>query len=370
VAESDESEPLPRVPFEAIDRQIAAVLAAWGMLPELIPAAVAAIAWCDRAGIDSHGISMLMMYEDGWRRGKIDLQARPRAVRQTAVTALVDAGRGLGHPAAAHAMELAIEKALAAGVGAVSVFNSHHFGAAGYYAALAAEKGLVGLVTSSTRDFKVIPTRSAVPVLGTNPLAFAAPAGRNPPFVLDMSTSTAAANKVKVYDFLGRPVPPGWVVDERGEPVTDPGLAMEYAWRSAGGGLTPLGGSPDGASHKGYGLSVMVQLLSSALSGGSFSPVRKRTQRDGDPDNIGHFLLALDPAAFRPEGEFEADVDTVVDELRAARPLDPARPVLVAGDPEEQARAERARAGVPVAPALAEAIRGVCERCSAPFLLG
>jgi LDH2 family malate/lactate/ureidoglycolate dehydrogenase len=267
-------------------------------------------------------------------------------------------------------MELAVEKALASGVGAVSVFNSHHFGAAGYYALLAAEKGCVGLVTSSTRDFKVIPTRSAVPMLGTNPLAFAAPAGRNPPFVLDMSTSTAAANKVKVYDFLGRPVPPGWVVDERGEPVTDPGLAMEYAWRSAGGGLTPLGGSPDGASHKGYGLSVMVQLLSSALSGGSFSPVRKRTQRDGDPDNIGHFLLALDPAAFRPEGEFEADVDAVGDELRAARPLDPARPVLVAGDPEEQARAERARAGVPVAPALAEAIRGVCERCSAPFLLG
>jgi LDH2 family malate/lactate/ureidoglycolate dehydrogenase len=144
---------------------------------------------------------------------------------------------------------------------------------------------------------------------------------------------------------------------------------MEYAWRSEGGGLTPLGSSPEGGSHKGYGLAVMVQLLSSALSGGSFSPVRKRSQRGSDPDNIGHFFLALDPAAFRPAGAFEADVDLVVDELHAARPVDPTQPVLVAGDPEEQARAERVRTGVPIPAALAEKLRGVCERCGAAYLL-
>lgn len=363
-------EMVTRVPVEAIERQIAAVLSAWGMEPDLVRTTVDAMAYCDRAGIDSHGISMLMMYEEGFRKGKLRVRARPRVVRETPVTALVDAGAGLGHPAAVHAMELAIGKALAMGVGVVSVFNSHHFGAAGYYASLAPAKGLVGLVTSSTRDFKVIPTRSAVPMLGTNPIAFAAPAGRNRPFVLDMSTSTAAANKVKVHDYHRRTLPRGWVVDERGEPVTDPALAMEYAWRSAAGGLTPLGGSPEGASHKGYGLSVLVQLLSSALSGGSFSPIRSRTQKGSDPDNVGHFLLALDPRAFRPRGAFEADVDAVVDELHAARPVDPALPVLVAGDPEEEARAERARAGVPIPGALAEKIRGVCERSGAPFLLG
>ncbi|HEY6098250.1 MAG TPA: Ldh family oxidoreductase, partial [Anaeromyxobacter sp.] len=274
-----------------------------------------------------------------------------------------------GHPAGAMAMRLAIEKGLASGVAVVSVFNSHHFGAAGYYAELAAKKGLVALVTSSTRDFKVLPTRSAVPMLGTNPIAFAAPARRNRPFLLDMSTSTAAANKVKVHDYQRRPLPPGWVVDEKGEPVTDPALGMEYAWRREAGGLTPLGGSPEGASHKGYGLGVMVQLLSSALSGASFSPIRKRAQKGSDPDDIGHFFLALDPRAFRPEGAFEADVDAVVDELHAARPVDPALPVLVAGDPEAQARAERARNGVPIPRALSEKLRGVCERCGAPFLL-
>ncbi len=290
-------------------------------------------------------------------------------MRQTPVTALLDAGAGLGHPAAVEAMRLAIEKALAAGVGVVSVFNSHHFGAAGYYASLAASRGLLGLVTTSTRDCKVLPTRSAVPMLGTNPIAFAAPARRNRPVLLDMSTSTAAANKVKVYDYHHRKVPEGWVVDERGEPVTDPALAMEYAWRSAAGGLTPLGGSPAGASHKGYGLGLMVQILSSSLSGGSFSPIRKRTQKANDPDNIGHFFLALDPGAFRPEGALEADVDAVVDELHAASPVDPALPVLVAGDPEEQARAERERAGVPIPGTLAEKLKGVCRRCGAPFLL-
>jgi LDH2 family malate/lactate/ureidoglycolate dehydrogenase len=369
MSDSTATEPVTRVPIERIAGQIAAVLTAWGMGPDLVEPTVDAMAYCDRAGIDSHGISMLMMYEEGWRNGKIQVRARPRIMRETPVTALVDAGAGLGHPAGVSAMKLAMAKARASGVGVVSVFNSHHFGAAGYYAELAAKAGLVGVVTSSTRDFKVIPTRSAVPMLGTNPIAFAAPARRNRPFVLDMSTSTAAANKVKVYDYHHRTVPRGWVVDERGEPVTDPALAMDYAWRSEAGGLTPLGGSPEGASHKGTGLSVMVQILSSALSGGSFSPIRKRTQTASDPDNIGHFFLALDPRAFRPEGAFEVDVDAVVEELHAARPVDPALPVLVAGDPEEQARAERARTGVPIPRVLAEKIRGVCERCGARFVL-
>lgn len=362
--------PVPRVPIAAVEAQIAAVLAAWGMEPDLVRTTVEAMAYCDRAGIDSHGLSMLMMYEEGIRKGKIDVRARPRIVRQTPVTALVDAGAGLGHPAGVFAMELATEKALAAGVGVVAVFDSHHFGAAGYYASLAARRGLVGLVTSSTRDFKVLPTRSAAPMLGTNPIAFAAPGRRNRPFVLDMSTSTAAANKVKVYDYHHRTLPVGWVVDERGRPVTDPALGMEYAWTTAEGGLTPLGGSPEGGSHKGYGLGVMVQILSSTLSGASFSPIRKRTQKGSDPDNVGHFLLALDPRAFRAEGAFEADLDSVVDELHAARPIDPAEPVLVAGDPEELARAERERTGVPIPEPLAEKIRGVCERSGAAYLLG
>lgn len=363
------TERVTNVPIDRVQRQIASILTAWGMAPDLVHTTVDAMVYADRAGIDSHGLSMMMMYEGGWQKGKLDLGARPKVVRETPVTALIDAGAGLGHPAGVAGMNLAIAKAQANGVGAVAVFNSHHFGAAGYYAALATEKGLVGLVTTSARDTTVIPTRAAAPVLGTNPLAFAAPARRNRPFLLDMSTSTAAANKVKVYDLNHWPVPAGWVLDERGEPVTDPALALDYVWNRDVGGLTPLGGTPEMASYKGYGLAVMVQILSSALSGGSFSPIRKRTQQVGDPDNIGHFFLAIDPGVFRPGDAFEEDVDAVIDELHRTPPLDAALPVLVAGDPEAEAREQRAASTVPIPHDLAAKIRAICERCGAPFLL-
>jgi LDH2 family malate/lactate/ureidoglycolate dehydrogenase len=124
------------------------------------------------------------------------------------------------------------------------------------------------------------------------------------------------------------------------------------------------------SSHKGYGLSVMVQILSATLAGGSFTPIRKRTQGRGDPDEIGHFLMALDPPAFREPGEFEDDLDDVIDVLHTARTTDPNEPVLVAGEPEAIARAERSRTGIPIPEALAEKLRAICERCGAPFLLG
>ncbi|HEX6942760.1 MAG TPA: Ldh family oxidoreductase, partial [Gemmatimonadaceae bacterium] len=259
--------------------------------------------------------------------------------------------------------------ALAMGVGVVSVMNSHHFGATGYYAALAPKKGLIGLVTSSTRAINVVPTRSAVSVLGTNPIAFAAPARRHRPFLLDMATSTVAGNKVRVYDLKSKALPPGWVVDEKGTPISDAALALDYMRNRDVGGITALGGIAEMGSHKGYGLSVMVQILASTLSGGSFSPIRKRTQKGSDPDNIGHFFMAIDPKAFRPEGEFEDDLDALIDELHQARPADPEEPVLVAGDPEALEREKRLREGIPVPQTLVDKMRAVCERCGAPFVL-
>jgi LDH2 family malate/lactate/ureidoglycolate dehydrogenase len=113
----------------------------------------------------------------------------------------------------------------------------------------------------------------------------------------------------------------------------------------------------------------MVQILAGALSGGSFSPIRKRTQKGADPDNIGHFFLAIDPKAFRPDGAFEDDVDAMIEVLHGARPVDPALPVLVAGDPEELARRERLQGGVGIPAALQEKIRTICARCGAAFLL-
>lgn len=343
-----------------IHGQCEAILRAWGFPSEPARTAAEVMTHTDASGIDSHGISMFISYERLFHRGELNTAAVPTVVRENACTALLDGQSGLGHPTAVAAMRLAAAKAAESGIGAMSVCNSHHFGAAGYYSALAAQQGFVGLVTTSARTTAVVPTGGAEPRLSTNPLSFAAPARRHEPFLLDMSTSTVAINKIKVYDLNDTPLPPGWFVDPDGAEVTDAGAALRAAWGGLGGGLTPLGG------HKGYGLSLMVQLLSSALSGGGFSA----TRGDGEPDNIGHFLLALDPVAFRPGGDFLDDVDEVVDAMHATPPAGEGGEVLVAGEPEARARAERHAHGIPLPRALLEALRGICERTGAPYLLG
>ena len=357
------------VSAERISRQIESVLTAWGMEAEAVKTTVGVMTDTDLSGVDSHGIAMLTLYEELRSRGQLNFRAHPKVVREGPASALIDADNGLGHPAGVMGMRLAVDKARTAGVGVVSVFRSAHFGAAGYYAAIAANEGFLGLVASSARGVLVVPTRAAGPLLGTNPLAFAAPARRNRPFVLDMATSTAAMNKVKALGFKGRTLPAGWVLDEAGKPVTDPADAMARFGRADAGGLTPLGGTQEMASYKGYGLAMMVQILAATLSGASFSPIRNRTLKAGEPDTIGHFFMAIDPKAFRPLGAFEDDLDAAIDLFHGAPATDPDFPVLVAGDPEQKAREIRLREGVPIPSPLLEKIQGICERCGVAFVL-
>ena len=360
-----------RFPADTLRAQVEAILRAWGMPEDALRTTAEVMVETDLAGIDSHGVGMLATYDGMQRAGRLRLDARPRVARETASTALIDGGAGLGHPTAAAGMRLAVDKARAHDVGVVSVHNSHHFGAAGYYAAMASDAGLIGVVSTSTRTVAVVPTNGAERVLGTNPLAFAIPAGRNPPVILDMSTSVAAANKVKAYALRGKDVPAGWVVDAAGAPVTDGRQADELLFGGGlRGGLTALGGAgTDLGGHKGYGLAVVAQILGGTLGGGSFSPIRDRAQRPSDPDNIGHFVMALNPATFRPLDEFLADVDAVVDTLRAARPVREDRPVLIPGDPERAAREDRLARGIPIPEPLRAAIRMIAEAAGAPFLL-
>jgi LDH2 family malate/lactate/ureidoglycolate dehydrogenase len=358
-----------RVPAERLRAQLVSVLHAWGMSDAHADTTAAMMLETDLRGVDSHGISMLPTYDREFRAGRLTMRPVWKTLREGPAIALIDADASLGHPVAVHAMTLAADKCRDTGVALVSVVNSHHFGAAGCYARLAAERGVIGLVTSSTRGVSMVPTFAAEPVLGTNPLAFAAPARRNRPFELDMATTTVAAGKVKVHKLNHRPLPPGWVVDGEGRTVTDPEQAFGLVFERPDGGITPLGGSREAGGHKGYGLAVMVHVLAGTLGGASFSPIRNRTQGPSDPHNIGHAFLAIDPRAFRAEGEFEDDLDQVLDVLHAARPADPARPVLVAGDPEAATRAERLQHGVPVPDDLLVQLRAVAAAAGVPFLL-
>ncbi|GGG64806.1 malate dehydrogenase [Kocuria dechangensis] len=352
-------------PAERLRDQIGILLRQWGMPEEKIDTTTEAMVDADLSGIDSHGISMLMNYDSLMQQHRMDLQAPVRTVTETPAIAVLDAGGGLGHPVAVQAVDLAITKARALGIGAVAVRNSHHFGATGFYVRRAAEQGLIALATTTARVLSVIPTGGSAPGLSTNPIAFAAPTAEGEPFVLDMSTSTVAMNKVKAYALKEQDIPEGWVIDEAGRPVTDSAAAFAYLRDRPEGGLVPLGGStPVSGGHKGYGLSLMVQILSAALSDAALPG--RGTERG---DNIGHFFLVIDPEVFNPGGGAAAYTAELIAMMRATPPVDPGTAVLVPGDPEAAARKVRQRKGVPVPGLLLEAIREVCERNDVPFLL-
>jgi LDH2 family malate/lactate/ureidoglycolate dehydrogenase len=357
------------VPAAGIRRYLLDILTAWGMPSEHAATTAEVMVETDLRAVDSHGVSMMPTYDAERLAGRLNMKPVFKVVREGPAFALIDADAGLGHAVSVHAMNLAVDKCLSSGVAVVSVFNSHHFGAAGYYSRIASDRGCVGMVTTGTRGVTMVPTFSAEPVMGTNPIAFAAPARRNAAFDLDMATTTVAAGKVKVYKLNHKPLPAGWVVDGDGMSVTDSAKAFDYVFNRPEGGITPSGGTRDAGSHKAYGLAVMVHILGAILSGGSFSPVRRRTQRPTDPHNIGHFFLAIDPKAFREPGAFEDDLDAVIDVLHAARPADPARPVLVAGDPERAFRAERLAAGIPVPEDLMALLRTVATNAGIEFRL-
>lgn len=354
-----------RFPEPVVRRQCAAILAAWGLSGEDLEVSADALVDCDLCGIDSHGISLLALYAGWMRAGGYDLAARPRIEREGPGHATVDAGNGLGFPAAVLAMRLAARKAKEQGVAAVTVRRSHHFGAAGYYARLGAREGVIALVTTSTKVVCVVPPGGAAPALGTNPLAYAIPTG-DEPIVFDIATSTAAGNKVRLHHLRDAPLPEGWVVDGEGRPVGDPHHAYRIVYEGAPGGLTALGATPALGVHKGYGLALLAHFLGGTLAGGAFHAAGRAP---GEKDNIGHFFLALDPAAFRGLDAFTADVADVAGRLRATPPADPDRPVLMPGDIEARTRAARLADGIPLAPGLLDQLRQIATTLGAPFHL-
>jgi len=351
---------------DEVRTQILSILRAWGLPDE--PAAVVADVMTDTdlAGVDSHGIAMLPAYERLLDAGELNVTAVPEIVRDGASYATLDAQAGLGHVAAVRAVDLAASKARETGVGVVAVRNSHHYGAVGHYVARVAERGLVCLASTTTRVVSVLPARGKVARLGTNPIAFGAPTSAGWPLVLDMSTSTVASNKVRAYALRRKPLPPGWVLDAGGNAIVDPHRARAQVTSEEAGGLTPLGGTEDLRNHKGYGLAVMVQVLSATLCGAAFSPLRE----GGATDDIGHFFLVLDPAVFRQDGGFVADIDAMVELLHATPPFDPDRPVLVPGEPEEMSRRQRREHGIPLPADLVDEIRAICGRHGVSFVLG
>src|SRR5262249_54057028 len=237
-------------------------------------------------------------------------------------TAAVDGNQGWGHHVSTIAMELAIAKARAHGVGFIAVRNSNHYGAAANYSMMALGHDMIGLSMTNAPGPATVPTFGRKAMLGTNPLSLAAPAGRHHPFVLDMATSTVAIGKLSIASRWAKPIPAGWALDAEGQPTTDPGLALATRL------LTPLGGTPEQGSHKGYGLSVMVDILAGVLSGAAHSD----SERRGGPPrraNVGHFFGALDLGRLPPPHEFKAGLDDPFPSAQESPTAGGARPTSV-----------------------------------------
>jgi len=348
---------------QAVAAQIKAILCAWGMVEPALSITARVLLWADLRGIDSHGISMIA---SSYRRmrdaGVLNFTPRLETVVDLPAIATIDGDGGLGHYPSVTAMELAIGKCRHTGLASVAVRNSNHYGAAGYYACMAAEAGLIGISMTGVHVAATVPTFGAEPRFGTNPIAFAAPAGRNPPFVLDMATSTVAIGKLVLAARAGKQLPAGWALDEQGRELTDPQRAR--ALRR----LTPLGGTRDLGSHKGYGLAMMVDILCSTLSGAAFAPARPPFE-PGQPYDVGHFFLVLDPGAFRDKAGFVDDLDAMIDCLHATKRADPAQPVLVAGDPEAATERQRRTEGIPLSSVLVDELRDIARAANAEFTL-
>jgi LDH2 family malate/lactate/ureidoglycolate dehydrogenase len=344
----------------ALRLQIGAIFEAWGANSQSTASAVDALVWADMRGIASHGIAMLPIYERWLAAGRFDPGAMPQTIIEREAFALVDGGSGFGFETARYGMSIATAKARSAGVAVVSVRRSNHFGAAGHWANMASDAGMIGMAMTSTVSPAIVPTGGKRARLGTNPIALAAPASSGPPFLLDMATSTVALGKLMVAALRGHSIPVGWALDPDGHPTTDP--VRGYASRLA----TPLGSLPELGSHKGYGLAAMVEILSAVLAGATLSMDDGAGVAAGD---VGHFFLVIDPGAFRPDGGFETDLLRMMAELRATPALNPGEPVQVAGDPERAILDQTLADGVHLPEALVSNLRALCLRAGCRFTL-
>jgi LDH2 family malate/lactate/ureidoglycolate dehydrogenase len=308
----------------------------------------------DLRGVDSHGVGMLPRYHELWQQGFIVMNAEPVVVRDDLATGLLDGQKGLGHYVSTEAMRRAIDKARTYGIGMVAVRNSGHYGAAANYSMMALEHDLIGISTTNSPYLAMVPTFGRSAKLSTNPISFAAPAGRHAPFVLDMATTTVAVGKLSVAARWKTPIPAGWALDGEGMPTTDPAVALKHRL------LTPLGGTRALGSHKGYGLGVMVDILSGVLSGAVYGDLFARSgMAERRIQNVGHCFAALDPARFRPLDEFKRDMDDMFESLKSTPRAPGEERVWVAGEPEAECEARRQREGIPLAPALVAQCRDI-----------
>lgn len=346
-----------RVPEADMRLTVEQIFGAVGLSPDDATQAADTLLYADLRGIDSHGVSnMFPVYLHWFDQGFINPTPEPRVVREAAAVATIDDDRGLGLATGPRAMDLAIAKAAECGIGAVSVTNGRHYGAAAYHAHRAVPHGMIG-VSMTIGGLQVLPTFGAQPMVGLNPIAVAVGAGPEPPFVFDASMSSVAGNKIRIARRLGATVAPGWIASPDGTPILDEvAVPEEYH-------MLPTGGTRDGGSHKGYGLAVMVDILCGVLGGDPPGFLRP----GGD---VSHHFLAYQIDAFCDPDQFTQHMTRFCQGLRQTPPAPGRDRVLYAGLAEHETEQDRRANGIPYHPDVVAFFVDAATRLGVPHHLG
>ena len=315
----------------------------------------------DLRGVESHGVARLAAYYvNRIRSGTIEAKPQERIVRETPTSILLDAGNGLGHPAGVRAMTQVLDKARRTGAAFGAVRNSNHFGIAGYYAMLALDRDMIGIASTNTVRFGA-PTFGRDVLLGTNPLAFAIPAKHEPAFVLDFATTTVPKGKLEVYDRKDKKLNPGWAIDAQGRETLDPQVALN-------GALLPLGGyGTDNGGHKGYGLGLLVEILTGVFAAGKFGLDLPVTSDGPAPGAISHFFAAFTIDGFRDPEQFKADMDEELRAFKNAQKAPGHDRIYVAGEIEHEKTLYHREHGVPVHVKVWDDLRKLAGELDVPF---
>ena len=278
------------------------------------------------------GLEKLFRYQRRVQNGGIIPQANMTWQRQGASFALLDAAKGFGYVASQRAMHKAVELATQTGIAIVNVHNSNHFGIAGYHAVTAAKAGLIGWSMTNARS-EMAPWGSAEAVLATNPWGMAVPTPLEHPIMLDMALTMSGKGMMRWYEQLGQPIPESWALTPEGRTTSNPSEAMD-------GPLLPIG------EYKGYGMSLITDILTGVMSGAKFGLTVFRDETHYD---VGHTMVAISPEVFMDKPVFEQRLEQLIGEVKSAKPIDANKPVLLPGELEYQRSVTRRREGIPIA---------------------
>jgi LDH2 family malate/lactate/ureidoglycolate dehydrogenase len=297
----------------------------------------------DLMGIGTHGVHRLEQYLKRVEVGVVPARPDIRVFDKAASVAVVDGGGGQGQVVGARALELAITKAIKTGIAFVSVGNSNHFGAMAPYGFAATVAGLI-LVSGTTASPSMTPFGGRDLKLGNNPMGFAAPLKGGAPFLLDMAMSIAARGKMRKLRDAGEPMPLGWALDAEGQPTTDPAAGLA-------GFIQFIGG------HKGYGLSLAIDILSGVLSGGRFLDDVGDMWAEKEPQGVSHFFIALNPSTIMARDEFDARMQSFAEKIKSTAPFKEGGEVLLPGEIEYRTMERRRLDGIPLTQDLLATVR-------------